>query len=42
VEHLDGSEEYTAYDHPGNTGAYTVFDYNASHQLISQHHVGLV
>jgi YD repeat-containing protein len=39
VQHLDHSEEYTVYDHPGNNTSYTVYDYNAAHLLVSQHHV---
>jgi len=39
VQHMDRTEEYTVYDHPGNNTAYTVYDYNAAHQLVSQYHV---
>jgi hypothetical protein len=38
VEKLNGTSEYTVYDHPGIQAAYTVYDYDAAHHLVSQSH----
>ena len=39
VQHLDHTQEYTVYDHPGDNRAYTVYDYDASQHVTNQYHV---